>query len=88
MISRDSRNNLALALRQYASRIATNDDLDSVTVDRRDRGAVAIKDAAWFLYDDLYTHKATGRNTLDSEQKNGIARCVLFLHSDEEYVLV
>ena len=44
MVHRESRDDLAIALRQYASRQITNDDLDCVVVDWRDRGAVAVKE--------------------------------------------
>ena len=56
MIHRESRDRLAEALRQYVSGRITNDDLDSVDVDWRDRGAIAIQCMAWQLYDDMRTH--------------------------------
>lgn len=60
MIHRDSRNRLAEALRHYVSGRITNDELDDVEVDWRDRGAVAVKQMAWQLYDDLRTHYVEG----------------------------
>lgn len=83
MIHRSSRDSLALALRRYAARRIANDDLDAVEVDWRDRGAVAVKEAAWCLYDDNYQHKAEGRNAIDRETRREIARWVVFLHSDQ-----
>ena len=86
MIHRESRNHLALTLRQYVSGRVTNYELDSVEVDWRDRGAVAVQHATWFLYHDTHQHKATGRNRLNSTQRKEVARCILFLHSDKEYL--
>lgn len=64
MIDRASRDRLATALRRYVSGRSTNDDLDRVDVDWRDRGAIAVKDRAWCLYDDTDQHRATGRHYL------------------------
>ncbi|MEA3207697.1 MAG: hypothetical protein QOE70_754 [Chthoniobacter sp.] len=85
MIDRPSRNRLAEALRQYVSGVLTNDDLDDVAVDWRDRGAVAVKGRAWGLYDDNYPHRATGRHYLGKPARHEIGRWILFLHSDLEY---
>ena len=86
MIHRASRRRLALALRRYAAGHTTNNDLDSVDVDWRDRGAVAIAGMAWRLYDDSFTHRAVGRHALNRELRRTVARWVVFLHSDEEYL--
>lgn len=86
MIHRASRDALALALRRYAARRISNDDLDAVEVDWRDRGATAVKQMAWQLYDDMYGHKAEGRHALGKETKRTIARWIVFLHSDLEYL--
>jgi hypothetical protein len=86
VIHRASRHRLALALRRYAAKRATNDELDRVDVDWRDRGAVAVKEMAWRLYDDTYTHRASGRHAFSRELRRTVARWVVFLHSDEEYL--
>lgn len=86
MIHRDSRNRLAKALRQYISGRITNDDLDEVEVDWRDRGAAAVKEMAWQLYDDLRTHYVEGDLGRGSEGRKTIARWIAFLHSDREYL--
>lgn len=52
MIDRKSRDALAIALRHYCAGLITNDDLDEVLVDWRDRGAVAVKQMSWQLYSD------------------------------------
>ena len=86
MIHRKSRDELALALRRYAAGLITNDDLDGVSVDWRDRGSMEVQHNAWFLYDDNYTHKACGRHELSKSTKRQIAQWILFLHSDKEYI--
>ena len=85
MIDRTSRNGLAAALRHYVSGVITNDDLDEVDVDWRDRGAAVIKDRSWCLYDDTHQHRATGRHYLSKPARDEIGRWILFLHSDLEY---
>lgn len=85
MIDRPSRDRLATALRQYVSGRITNDDLDGIDVDWRDRGAVAVKERAWCLYDDLHQHKAVGKYYLPRPARDEVGRWILFLHSDHEY---
>lgn len=85
MIDRESRNRLAEALRHCVSGQITNDDLDEVEIDRRDRGAHAVSSMAWGLYDDSCQHRATGPYYLDKKARREIARWIAFLYSDEEY---
>ena len=63
----------------------TNDDLDKVTVDWRDRGAVAVKQMAWLLYDDTRQHRIERRLPRGSEERRDVARWIAFLYSDLEY---
>ena len=86
MIHRDSRNRLAEALRQYVSGRITNDDLDAVRVDWRDRGAVAVKQMAWGMYSDVRTHYVGKHIPRHSDIRRIVARWIVFLHSDEEYL--
>ncbi|WP_373034219.1 hypothetical protein [Sulfurovum sp.] len=86
MIDRSSRDKLAEALRQYVSGRITNDVLDDIVIDKRDNGAVAVKSAAWYLYDDLHEHKATDRFYIGKKERKEIARWILFLQSDQEYI--
>ncbi|MFA7005899.1 MAG: hypothetical protein WC429_17780 [Verrucomicrobiia bacterium] len=85
MIDRPSRDKLATALRQYVSGRTTNDDLDDIDVDWRDRGAVAVKERAWCLYDDNCQHRAIGEHYMPRPARDEIGRWILFLHSDVEY---
>jgi len=86
VIHRPSRDKLARALRRYVAGLITNDDLDEVEVDWRDRGAVAIKEMAWRLYDDMSMHYAAGRHSISRPTRRAIGRWILFLHSNKEYV--
>jgi len=86
MICEHSRDRLALALRRYVAGRISNDDLDSIQVDWRDRGAVAVKRMAWRLYDDNRHHFAKGRHAIGRGSKRIIAKWIVFLHSDKEYL--
>jgi len=86
MICEQSRNRLALALRRYVAERIYNDTLDEVEVDWRDRGAVAVKQAAWTLYDDTKSHYAKDRHKISSSDRRIIARWIMFLHSRNEYL--
>jgi hypothetical protein len=86
MICRQSRDRLALALRRYVAGRMSNDDLDSVEVDWRDRGAVAVKQMAWRLYSDTKHHYAKGRHAINSDGKRIVAKWIVFLHGDMEYL--
>jgi hypothetical protein len=86
MVHPESRKRLAEALRHYVSGQITNDDLNAVVVDCRDRGAVAVYEMAWGLYDDTSQHKATGRHHLGKDVRRTISRWIAFLYSDEEYL--
>jgi len=85
MVHRPSRDRLAERLRQYVSGRVTNDDLDEVEVDWRDRGAVAVKQMAWQLYDDTRNHLVEGRLPRGSVQRRTVARWIAFLCSQQEY---
>lgn len=86
MICRQSRDRLALALRRYLAGRISNDDLDCVHVDWRDRGAVAVKWMAWGLYSDTTRHHATGRYVISREARRIVVRSIVFLHGDREYL--
>lgn len=86
MVHRPSRASLALALRRYLSRRITNDQLACVEVDWRDRGAVAVAGMAWRLYDDMHTHRANGTHAITGSLRREVARWIVFLQSDQEYV--
>jgi len=85
MICRESRERLALALRRYTVGRISNDELEDVEIDWRDRGAVAVKRMAWRLYSDMKRHYATDRHAIRGELRRTIAQWIVFVHSDDEY---
>jgi hypothetical protein len=86
MIHKPSRDALALALRRFAAGRIHNDALDEIDVDWRDRGAVAVKEAACHLYSDTRQHYAAGKDRLPRETRRIVARWIVFLHSRREYL--
>ena len=85
MLDRFSRNETAQALRHFASGQITNDDMEWRIPGSSDRSVSAIHGYAWLLFDDLNEHKAKGKHVLDKANKQTVARCVLFLRSEETY---
>jgi len=86
MIDRASRNKLAQNLRQYTSGRITNDSLSDLELNRDDAGVHAVAFAAWYLYDDLHTHRATDTFHISRESKHEISRWILFLQTNEEFL--
>ncbi len=86
MIDRAGRDALAVQLRQLASGRLTNAQFDGVRLDRaEDEALVAIGDAGWSLYDDVFVYRLRGRRALKPETLQAVARCVLFLDSNLPY---
>lgn len=92
---RNRRNKLAVLLRHLCSGRITNDHFTRIAdelFNRRDRGGLedrvllAIRDKAWFLYGDLSEHKLHGPNTLTKNTRREVARWIMFLYTDLEYV--
>jgi hypothetical protein len=86
VIDRPSRDRLAAALRQYVSGRISNDELDEVEVDWRDRGAVAVKQMAQGLYDDTRHHYVEDSLPRGSDARRTLARWITFLYSASEYL--
>jgi hypothetical protein len=86
MIDRAGRDALAVQLRRLASGRLTNAEFDSVRLDRaEDEALVAIGDAGWSLYDDVFVYRLRGRRALKRESLDAVARCVLFLDTNLAY---
>ena len=85
MIDREARNKVAKILRQYAAGQITNDDLDDNRPLSEDRAVKAMNYFAWTLHGYMEEYKAVDWRTLDRTTKNTIARCILFLKSNEIY---
>jgi hypothetical protein len=91
MIDRRRRDQFAELLRHFAAGRLTNDEfkerLDEILDDPHsvsewdDRALWAVRERAWFLYDDTHTH----RLMLPREGRREVARWILFLYSDFEY---
>jgi len=86
MIDRAGRDALAVQLRRLASGRVTNAEFDGVRLDRaEDEALVAIGDAGWSLYDDVFVYRLRGRRALKPETLEAVARCVLFLDTNLPY---
>ena len=86
MIDRESRDRLAVALRHYVAGLITNDALDDIQVDWRDRGAVAVKEMSWQLYSDNKQHFAKNEHRLAKDDRRQVIRWIAFLYTDQEYL--
>jgi hypothetical protein len=89
MIDRDSRDRVALALRQFASgRLAQNELYARTTRarDSTDPGVTTLAEAIYWQFLNLGPKRLVGRHALSREARRGIARWVLFLRSNEPYV--
>lgn len=85
MIDREGRDRLALALRRYAIGRIDSDTMDGQWPDWRDRGARAVHQMQWNLYSDG-DGRAVGRAALGWSTRREIARWILFLRTDQEYL--
>jgi hypothetical protein len=87
MIDRVARDRAALLLRRFAVGRITNDDFERDFPESRvDPALRAVNERAWLLYNDLFTHRLSGDRALTSEGRREVARWVLFLYSDVEYM--
>ena len=86
MIDRISRDKLALALRRYVSGKITNDELDDLEISYQDITVKELHLDSWYLYDDRTEHKATGKYRVNNEDKKKIAKFILFLQSNQEFL--
>ena len=86
MIDRPARNQLAEALRALASGQITNDEFERRVPTSPDPAVWHIFfDGVWGLYSDLWEYRLKARHHLKPEAKAAIARCVLFLKTDQEF---
>ncbi len=90
MVNRQVRSQLALGLRRLASGRITNDEYEDLCCDAdartNDPALSELFTYGWLHYDDLRRHKLRGRDALSREQRAAMARVVLFLTTDQEYV--
>jgi hypothetical protein len=87
MIDRDARKQAAEAIRHFVSGQITNDEfIRRYPSSKHDPVIWALDDTVWCLYDDIATHKLTGKFALTREFKKQVARWLMFLYSDQEYL--
>ena len=86
VIDRNKRDLLAERLRQYISGQITNFDLSDLGIGfgEYDNGVGEIQWLAWHFYDDLYKHKAVGKDKIPDDVRHVLVRCICFLHTDYE----
>lgn len=87
-IDRPRRAALIQALKAYVARRISNDELDEVLLDGKsdDAGLNAVREAAWTLYSDGEQHFAEGKHALTLSAKKDVARWILFLRGESNYV--
>ena len=91
MVDRVARDKFAELLRHFGAGNLTNDEYEDAaekileSANRKDGSLWAIYSSAWFLYDDLRTHRLREKWALTDEGRRAVARWILFLHSDLEY---
>ena len=87
MIDRKARDEFAELLRHFIAGRMTNEEFEN-------RAPLSSKDlaifeiwwlAAWRLYDDFDEHTLTEEYGASDDERREIARCVLFLKTDQEY---
>lgn len=81
-----ARRALARLLRRFAAGQMTNREFEAGIPRSRDAAIAEITSIGlWPLYDDLSTHRMTGRWRLKPPQRKTVARIVLFLHAGLPY---
>jgi len=88
MIDRKNRKLVIEATRQYVGGFIDNDSYDDILFYKfrsEDAGLNEVVNQLWHCYDDLSTHKNSGKHRLSVESRSDIARYILFLQSDIEY---
>jgi hypothetical protein len=86
MIDRAARDKLALDLRRLVSGVITNDDFRDEGRPSSDPAIQAVEHQAWFLYSDNCNHRLVGQHRLKDDDRRIVARWIVFLDSDLEYM--
>jgi hypothetical protein len=86
MIDRVARKRSAESLRHFLGGQITNEEfLRRYPNSKADPAIWALDDTVWCLYDDIITHKLSGKYAIPNELKKDAARWLMFLYSDKEY---
>lgn len=87
MVDREARNQAAQAIRHYVCGVITNREFESrYPSSKMDPVIRAMDDSLWATYEDISTHKLERKNAASREMKARIARWLLFLYSNNEYL--
>jgi hypothetical protein len=86
VIDRAARDIAAEVVRRFISGQITNLDFEEKMPSSCDRAISAIEVSLWPFYDDLKSHKLSGAWRIPDETKSEMARWVIFLHTNEEYL--
>lgn len=87
MVDRDRRRRCARILRNFLAGLTTNREFEDQMDELLCRDGIIHQAAilAWFMYDDLLTHRLTGRYAVTPEVRGVWAPFILFLYTDLEY---
>jgi hypothetical protein len=86
VIDRTARNQLAEALRALASGQISNDEFERRVPHSADPAVWHLFfDGAWGFYSDLWEYRLKGKHRLKPEAKAAVARCVLFLKTNQPF---
>lgn len=90
MIDRAARQSVASLTRRLACGGLTNDqfqdELFAIVDSTEDKGLMLIAEYLDSLYGDLWTYRLRGKHKLSRETRHWVARCILWLRSDERVV--
>jgi len=86
MVDREARDEAAELVRQFISGKTFNFDFEDAVPVSADPAIHAIWDSLWPFYCDFRKHKMKNEWAIAPELKHQMARWVLFLHTDEEYL--
>lgn len=86
MVDRKARDTFAELLRHFVAGQITNEEFRDQIPHSKDLAILEIwYIAAWPLYDDSDEHTLTGKYRVPDGERREIAKCVLFLKTDQEY---
>lgn len=86
-VDQEGRRRLAELSRHLAAGLITNDEFVDAVPSSSERGLHDVHVyGIWPLYDDIVTHRLTGKWALTPEGRAWVARIILFLRSDSPYL--
>lgn len=85
MIDRIGRDKAADIVEKFWSGAISNDQLERLWPNSRDRGVIVVESFIWLLYHDHREHHISDINKIDPLTASRVSACIDFLRSDEEY---